>query len=515
MTAKQTHLRFLWFALFVAFSFFAGGRWPLWPAAWITPIFALRFYRHSEKGWHAFLLMWFATAALSTTTWHNATALHQLSPLAEPIMFLLISPLSVIPLALDRFYYRHWAKATTHPIWLTLIYPVSLAAIDYVSSSDSPFGSFGAAGYTQHRFLPLIQLTAVIGLWGIPFLIGWFATTINHIWETQSWPQSKKLISIYGTTLLLVLALGWGRLATAPPIASEQVVLVGGFSLTEESFRHNLSLANSGQDDAFRAAASTLNTAQLAQIRSMAHPGVKIITLQEGAIMGYEPEVSEFMVAAQQLAQEKSLYLILPTVTLFSENDRPFENVVYIVDPQGEIVLEHYKYGGTQFEGSLAGNKVLQTVDTPYGKLSAVICWDADFPDVMRQAGEQEVDLLFIPSNDWAEVQDIHADMATFRAIENGVPIFRQTGSGVSLVTDSYGRVINRIDSFTTQNGLWSAEQIVVTPIGSVNTLYPELGDSWGILMLLGFGIILLLRIWLSRLKDPNRFNRKPKHRSY
>ena len=136
-------------------------------------------------------------------------------------------------------------------------------------------------------------------------------------------------------------------------------------------------------------------------------------------------------------------------------------------------------------------------METPYGKLSAVICWDADFPATIRQAGEQDVDPLFIPANDWFEIRDIHAGMAVFRAIENGLPIFRQTGAGVSVVTDAYGRTINRVDMFDEENiGLWGGEQMVMTPVGSIDTIYPIIGEAFGLMMLVGlFGLLVVARI--------------------
>ncbi len=215
--------------------------------------------------------------------------------------------------------------------------------------------------------------------------------------------------------------------------------------------------------------------------------------------MGFSEEVETLLANAAALAREEGIYLVLPTATLDPSGAEPFHNVVRIIDPNGEIVLEHYKYGGTQFEGSVTGNGELQTVETPYGKLSAVICWDADFPNAIKQAGEQDVDLLFVPSNDWYEVRDIHDGMATFRAVENGVSIFRQTGAGVSSVTDAYGRVVNRVDMFEDEStGAWAAEQMVLTPIGSVDTLYPQIGDAFGLLMLIGF-VGLLVFAWIKR----------------
>jgi apolipoprotein N-acyltransferase len=231
----------------------------------------------------------------------------------------------------------------------------------------------------------------------------------------------------------------------------------------------------------------------------MAQAGAEIVALQEGAGMGFPEEVDALLANAAALAQEEGIYLVLPTATIDPAGEEPFHNVVHIIDPSGEVVLEHYKYGGTQFEGSVTGSGELQTVETPYGTLSAVICWDADFPMTIKQAGEQDVDLLFVPSNDWLELRDIHAGMATFRAVENGVSLYRQTGAGVSLVTDGYGRIINRVDIFEEETpGVWGGEQMTLTPIGSVDTLYPQVGDAVGQIMFVGL-IGLLIFAWIKR----------------
>ncbi len=252
-----------------------------------------------------------------------------------------------------------------------------------------------------------------------------------------------------------------------------------------------------GDEEAFREAVRELHAQQLAQVRVLAQEGAEIVVLQEAAGMGFAEEVDAFLVNAASLAQEEGIYLVLPTATMDPAGKERFHNVVRIIDPNGEIVLEHYKYGGTQFEGSVTGSGELQTVETPYGTLSAVICWDADFPATLRQAGEQDVDLLFIPANDWLEIRDIHVGMAIFRAVENGLPIFRQTGAGISIVTDAYGRVVNRIDTFEEENaGTWGGEQMVMVPVGSTETLYPRIGDAFGMAMLVGMLGLVIVAWW-------------------
>jgi apolipoprotein N-acyltransferase len=386
------------------------------------------------------------------------------------------------PYIIDRLYYRRFGS----PFWLTLVFPILATAIDFFSTNGSPFGTFGAGAYSQRDFLPAIQIASVTGLWGITFIVSWFASLANYVWEHGFKLNRAALVS--AGTLVLILGLGAGRTLLAPqPVQAAQIA---GFSLPNGKLTELMIQLGSGDQAGFRQAVEQLHAQELDQLRALAEQGAGIVILQESAGMGYPDQVDNLLADAAVIAKEQEIYIVLPTFTVGL--DRP-ENVVRIIDPNGKIVLEHVKYGGTQFEGSLAGNGELQTVDTPYGRLSAVICWDADFPGVIKQAGEQDVDLLFVPSNDWLAVKDIHAGMAIFRAVENGMSIYRQTGSGVSSVIDAYGRTIHRVDAFREETtGNFAAVQIVRTSIGSVNTLYPILGDVVGnVMLLLSAGLML------------------------
>ena len=68
----MSHYLFLLIAF--ALNFVAsGGKWNVPIAAWIAPIFVLRFYRQSEKPWLDFLLLWLATAIPLIVSWKGAT----------------------------------------------------------------------------------------------------------------------------------------------------------------------------------------------------------------------------------------------------------------------------------------------------------------------------------------------------------------------------------------------------------------------------------------------------------
>jgi apolipoprotein N-acyltransferase len=114
------------------------------------------------------------------------------------------------------------------------------------------------------------------------------------------------------------------------------------------------------------------------------------------------------------------------------------------------------------------------------------VCYDLDFPTLIRQAGRQEMSLLVAPSNDWAAIADRHAHMARVRAIENGTALLRPTSNGVTLATGPLGRTRLRTNHVTTQEDI----QMAHLPMEGPSTIYAAVGDvvAWGA----GLGLLLL-----------------------
>ena len=477
------NLRYTWLALAAVLSLFAGGKWNLPLAAWLIPVFMLRFFRDSDKAGRNFRLLWLASAIPAVISWNGATFF---PPVMEVAFFLGMVPIGLIPNIIDRVYYRRFPNS----VWVSLVYPIAYTAVDFFSSNGSPFGTFGAVAYAQRDLLPIMQIVSVTGLWGITFLIGWFASLVNYVWENGFKIDRFALAS--AAVLGLIITLGFARILL--PTQTAQTAVIAGFSLPDGKLHEVLGKPRSAEDAGFRQAVNELHAEELNQIQAFAENGAVMVSMQEAAGMGMTDQIETLIADASALAKDQGIYIVLPTLDV---EKSPVENVVHIIDPNGDVVLTHVKYGGNQFEGSLKGNGILQTVDTPYGRISAVICWDADFPNVIKQAGEQHVDLLFVPSNDWRGVKDIHAGMATFRAVENGMAVFRQTGSGVSSVIDPYGRTLQRLDMFeTSDTGSFASTQTVTMPIGSVNTLYPIVGDLVGnVMLILSIGLLLGL-LW-------------------
>lgn len=143
------------------------------------------------------------------------------------------------------------------------------------------------------------------------------------------------------------------------------------------------------------------------------------------------------------LAAAEGVYLIAGLAVL-PERPGPWVNQLVAFRPDGGTAWSDQKARPVPGEPIAAGDGRVRVLDTPYGRLAALICFDADFPELGRQAGRADADVLLIAANDWPAIADAHADMARLRGVETGASLVRATGRGVSLAADREGRVLAR-----------------------------------------------------------------------
>src|SRR6185312_7389799 len=155
---------------------------------------------------------------------------------------------------------------------------------------------------------------------------------------------------------------------------------------------------------------------------------------------------------------------------------RVLENELVMIEPSGAIAW-HYRKShpvpGEEAAMSAPSDGRLRILDTPFGRLSAAICFDADFPQTLRQAGLLNADIVLNPSNEWAAIDPWHTQMASLRAIEEGTSVVHQASHGLSAAFDYQGNRLAAVDYFRSDG----ASMIADVPTRGVRTLYSRLGD--------------------------------------
>ena len=94
------------------------------------------------------------------------------------------------------------------------------------------------------------------------------------------------------------------------------------------------------------------------------------------------------------LAKELGIYLTVPIVEFDAKQDKHF-NTLVLVDPDGHVALHYRKlnpWPWAERGWASRGDRGQQFIDTPYGRLGLLICFDINFePPRLRQ---NKVDLL-------------------------------------------------------------------------------------------------------------------------
>ncbi len=128
-------------------------------------------------------------------------------------------------------------------------------------------------------------------------------------------------------------------------------------------------------------------------------------------------------------------------------------------------------------EGSAPSAAIERT--TNYVRVGSFVCYEAAYPNLVRQFAQDGATLLVNVSNDaWfgktAGLRQ-HLMHATMRAIENDRDLLRVTNSGISAYVTADGRVVDPLPMFTSGAQVWQARA------RSVRTFYTQRGDYFAI----------------------------------
>ena len=470
ITNKSDRWSYLWLAIGAILLLFSNGNWRIIPlATWLAPVFVMRFLRTQKPGRGLVLV------ALTHVVAYNIMLQGLLSGMMGYIIAVAYGLFFFLPFLADRL-----IAPRLRGYFSTLVFPLAWITLEYVLSLATPYATWFSLAYTQYGNLPLVQIVSVTGIWGVGFLITWFASVVNWAWEQEfTWPKVRAGVGLYAGILVLVVLLGGARLALFPPESNTVRVA----SVTR-SFDLSRTTECEQEWECIRGITAELLDDYLKDSRQAARAGARIIVWQEDALWLLEEDEAAFIERGRELARQEEIYLGMGLMIL--PRDRPptsRENKVILIDPSGSIMWEYLKAHPVPGDIDVPGDGQVPTLDTPYGRIASVICFDMDFPSLGRQAGRAGADLMLVPADDWEAIDPLHTHMATFPAIANGFSMIRSTGEGLSIAVDYQGRVLAAMDDFTTEEVVMIAD----IPTEGVTTIYSRIGDLFAWLCVVGF----------------------------
>jgi apolipoprotein N-acyltransferase len=471
---------------------FSNGRWIIPFAAWLAPVFLLRFTR-LQRARFGFPVLFVLIAVASRIMLFGI--IPSLLGVLTYVLTLYYAILWFLPYLADRL-----IKPKLTGFIQTLVFPTAGVAAEYVN--NLLYGSWASVAYTQFDHLALIQICSITGIWGVTFIVMWFASTANWIMERGlNWPSIRKGVVTFAATLSFVLIYGGLRLGIFPP--SADIVVIASFTPTQELESYSMELENRGFSSSIHMARE--DRASLSDLLDNLHNKIfeynisllnrdaSLVLWPESAIRVLEENETDFLKRGRDLALEKEVYLLLAYFVIPKEDPaRSGENKSVLINPEGNVEWEYLKAYPVPGSTDKAGDGVLPVTNTPFGKISSSICYDMDFTSLIYHAGKEHVDIMLVPAWDWEAIDPLHTRMAVFRAIENGFSMVRQTGEGLSIAVDYNGRTLASMDHFTTDDHAMISQ----IPVKGIRTIYAITGDlfAWlccaGLVFLLGWGLI-------------------------
>jgi len=460
---------------------------PMIPAMIIVaPIFILRFSRTLPPGRSMLLTLLGFVLAFNIALWG-------IFDMGDPMLSLvfnvirssMIALLYALPYMIDRAITPRLGAG----FLTTLVFPAAVTAAMFLSSLVPPLNGTQAKNVFATAPLPLLQIYALAGLWGFVFLWSWLAACVNYAWERAF---ARRATLGAGLAFAVVagglFAYGSVRIFTAPEVPKVRIAAVvmpaeeGGPETMIQVFEDRM---------------TSPYAPTMAQIRSMtaeaAEGGAQIVAFSEFSIVVTEAENERARAEFSRIAAENGVWLALPYAWVPDSGKGANRHMLF--DDEGRIMADYQKRFllGMGDMGETAvfekGAEIIQTADSPYGRIAVSICRDMSFPRFALQAGRAGADIMLTGSHEFPKgitLNDPH------RAIENGFTHVRPTYDGISYAMDPYGRVLAQMDRGVGEPGIMYAE----VPTRGVRTLYARFGDWLGWLSVgavLAFGALAVV----------------------
>ncbi len=447
----------------------------LFPLAWVALVPLLVMQRGVSGG-----RMWLYAFVAGLSFWLvHASWLKVFHPLslvtATPALALYFS----LPFVLLSVW-RRWL-GNKSPLVQAVLFATLWTGIEYFRSTGFLGFSWGVIGYSQHLFLPAIQIADIGGVWLISWVIAFTNAILAGILSEGMSRSSRSRLWLLGGVLLVVLGYGVVRLSEEPGGPVKRVALVQAFVDPALDWR-------SGRK------ATTMKRIEEMTIRAaLAQPRPDLVvwseTLSSPSALWYylharfAPPGNEMRALGEWFAGMPAragvpVLLTAPhkeIVAYTNEQGVPARelqsyNAAFLVNAKTNIIDRYYKINLVPFgewfpykkEFPWVAKILQETIASdftpgarytvfsmPQGRFGVMICFEDIFGELCRQLVRAGAEYLVNTTNDyWSksiQSQEQHAAMAVLRSVENRKYLVRAANTGVTCIVDAWGRMLERL----------------------------------------------------------------------
>ena len=380
-------------------------------------------------------------------------------------------------------------RARSLPYYLTA--PFFWTALEYVKSlflSGFPWENLGHSQYNQ---LHLIQISDILGTYGLSALIMAVNAVLFEAWNTVSKKRSFAWKPILSVVLVIAGFLTYGTWRIRKIDRAAESAPKRAIALVQGNIDQSKKWLPSFQHETLQRY-STLSVAAL-------KTGPDLIIWPETALPFYFLYDEDLTRDSLEVVRACRVNFVLGSPSFRKTGQKiRYYNSAYLVDPCGKVVGKYDKvhlvpYGeyvplkryfpflGKMVEavGDFKPGKRGQVLLWGCEKIGVLICFEAIFPELARSMVQNGAQLLINITNDaWfgkSSAPYQHLSMVVFRAVENHLAVARAANTGISAFVDPVGRLLDETPLFE------EATRTRSVPIMNHMSFYARHGDIFAV----------------------------------
>lgn len=381
--------------------------------------------------------------------------------------------------------------------FFTAITAASFISFEFVRQYTY-FVQFACLGISQYRNPWAIQIASWFGVFGVSLLIVLSNCTIALVFANlRALEKVKRQIAVNALIFAALMSLNIYLLHKPVNETGRVKVAAVQYGYVPEAKEHPaqdkymLEQKYFGPEGKAEMVIDILGP----MTEAAARKGAKIVVWPE-VVLGVNPaKFPKISRRLSGLASRSKIYLIAPYNDPFpgreKEDNPPSKNGASVIAPDGKVIADYTKqHRVTPFniEQGTRGDKSVP-IDTPFGRMGLMICYDADFPDVANAYTRNGAEFFALPSHDLAMfVTRHHPALLLFRAVEHRRSLVKADIVHGALITDPKGRILA-----DPPDGLQMA--MAEIPVTRDKTPFPKLS------LVLGAGALILLPAFLLMAK--------------
>jgi apolipoprotein N-acyltransferase len=385
---------------------------------------------------------------------------------------LVLMPFAIAALAALIALFWGIASAVSHWFWShgagrILVFVACLTTAEWLRGHVLSGFPFDLLGYSLTGTSELMQGAALIGVYGLTFVAALLGSLLALVWPADDRPLARRLFPLFLGLGIVAAQLGYGlnRLGEpVPPPLETTIRLVQPMVMEHADWGTVDPQAIISRLIALSEAASANGTAGLADIDLVVWP--------ESALPFFIETYPEALARiARMLPDSATLLAGAPRRPFGDDPTAPPFNSILAIDTEGEIVASYDKshlvpfgeflpfsevwsrFGIRQFvpgaDGWQHGDVRRRLLDLPtLPNLLALVCYEILFSGDLGDTASAAV-LLNVTNDGWFDASvgpAQHAHHARLRAVEEGIGLVRVANTGLTFVTDAFGRITGSIE---------------------------------------------------------------------